>query len=55
MLCSRARCFAPIVSCFMQAWVILRVDNLIKRINLYSMDSAVHFVNTSWLGSDLPT
>ena len=53
MLCSQARCFAPIVSCFIQAWVILRVDNLIN--SLYSMNGAVHFVNTSWLGSDLPT
>ena len=26
-----------------------------QKDNLYSMDSAVHFVNTSRLGSDLPT
>ena len=41
------------LSVIAQAPVVRRVDNAIQPINHYPVDSAVHFVNTYALDSDL--
>ena len=47
------RSLAGCLQCIFLAPVVEKMDNVIRRINLYPLDSAIGFPNTYLLDSDL--